>query len=314
MVLQLKNERQGPVWMQIQWPSKRRTIQLVMPIPRGGARAEGGLAVAGVANQKECRAISQGYVVVGPMEEKLPWVAEGNVEEVCAGNRCFMVLWHKLYGQHRMSRRQHKMITWESHQQNQELGIKFAAEASTCKAQGLPEVVWGITRVGAPFSVWPNKEQDKVARAAAKRARKIIMVTARETGIATIRQRGADPIAGRSGEDGARAVQSRLRSQRAGRRCSWTRAGEAGPVGGHQPKDDTAAVPTAATVISTEEYANQPHTLHSTWAATHLRTHQQSLDDLSFSVFNIHSASGLGGALLVIVILLLATLSYSLAR
>ena len=42
--------------------------------------------------------------------------------------------------------------------------------------------------------------------------------------------------------------------------------------------------------------------------------HQQSLDDLSFSVFNIHSASGLGGALLVIVILLLAASGYCLAR
>ena len=53
--------------------------------------------------------------------------------------------------------------------------------------------------------MWPNKEQDTVDRAAAKGAREIIMVTYRETGIATIRQRGADPMAGRSGKE-ARSV------------------------------------------------------------------------------------------------------------
>ena len=42
--------------------------------------------------------------------------------------------------------------------------------------------------------------------------------------------------------------------------------------------------------------------------------HQQSLDDSSFLVFNIHGASGLGGALVVIIVLLLATIGYSLAR
>ena len=41
--------------------------------------------------------------------------------------------------------------------------------------------------------------------------------------------------------------------------------------------------------------------------------HQQSLDDKSFSVLNVHGASGMGGALLVILILLLATPGYSLA-
>ena len=43
MVLKLKDERLGPVGRLPQWPSKRRTSQLVIPIPRGGARAEGGL-------------------------------------------------------------------------------------------------------------------------------------------------------------------------------------------------------------------------------------------------------------------------------
>ena len=34
MVLKLKDERLGPVWRLTQWPSKRRTSQLVIPIPR----------------------------------------------------------------------------------------------------------------------------------------------------------------------------------------------------------------------------------------------------------------------------------------
>ena len=42
--------------------------------------------------------------------------------------------------------------------------------------------------------------------------------------------------------------------------------------------------------------------------------HQQSLDNKSFSVLNVHGASGMGGTLLVILILLPATLGYSLAR
>ena len=42
--------------------------------------------------------------------------------------------------------------------------------------------------------------------------------------------------------------------------------------------------------------------------------HQQSLDDSSFSVFNIHGASELGGAFLVIVVLVLAAIGYCMAR
>ena len=49
--------------------------------------------------------------------------------------------------------------------------------------------------------MWPKKEEDTVARAAAKIAREIIMVTDRKTSIATLRQRGADPMAGRSGKE-----------------------------------------------------------------------------------------------------------------
>ena len=101
MALKLKDKRLGPVWRLTQWPSKRRTSQLVIPIPKGGARAEGGLVVARVTNQREGRAIVQGDVVVGQMEEKGPWITEGNIKEVCAGDRCF--LWRMLYGIHRTS-------------------------------------------------------------------------------------------------------------------------------------------------------------------------------------------------------------------
>ena len=42
--------------------------------------------------------------------------------------------------------------------------------------------------------------------------------------------------------------------------------------------------------------------------------HQESLDNSSFSVFNIHGASGLGGALVVVIVLLMGAMGYSLAR
>ena len=38
------------------------------------------------------------------------------------------------------------------------------------------------------------------------------------------------------------------------------------------------------------------------------------LDDSSFSVFNIHRASGLGGALVVIIVLLLGAIGYTIGR
>ena len=73
------------------------------------------------------------------------------------------------------------LVIWESHQQAESQGVKFATKVTTCQAQGLPEVVGGLTRGGAPFSVWPSQEKDTVARAAAKRAREVIMVTDRDT-------------------------------------------------------------------------------------------------------------------------------------
>ena len=86
MVLKLKDKRLEQVWRLMQWPSKRRTSQLVIPIRRGGARSEGGLVVAGVTNQREGRAIVQGDLVIEQMEEKGLWVTEGNIKEVCAGD------------------------------------------------------------------------------------------------------------------------------------------------------------------------------------------------------------------------------------
>ena len=105
-----------------------------------------GLVVAVVANQREGKAISQGDIVVGRIKEDGPWVAEGAVQEVCRGNRCFGVHWKKLYGQQRSSRRQHMSVTLESTQQAEAQGVKFATEVTTCQAQGLPEVVGGLTR------------------------------------------------------------------------------------------------------------------------------------------------------------------------
>ena len=150
MILHLNTERRGPVWRQTQGPVRRRAILLMMPIPRGGTRAEGGLVVAGVANQRNARAITQGDIVVGKLEENGPWTAEGAVQKVCRGGRCFVVQWKKLYGQHRTSRRQRMKVTWGSHQQAEAQGVKFAAQANTCQAQGIPEVLRGLMGGGTP--------------------------------------------------------------------------------------------------------------------------------------------------------------------
>ena len=128
--------------------------------------------MAGVAN--DSKIISKDNIIVGKIKEDGPWVAEGTVQEVFSGNQCFVVHWKKIYGQQRSSRRQHKSVTWEPHQQAESHGVKFATEVTTCQAQGLPEVVGGLTCGGAPCSVWPGQEQYTRARAAAKRAREVI--------------------------------------------------------------------------------------------------------------------------------------------
>ena len=87
MILQMNNEKLGPLWRQTQGPDRKRSSQLMMPIPRGEARVEGGLAVAGVANQREGKEFAKDDIVVGRIQEDSAWVAEGTVEEVCRGNR-----------------------------------------------------------------------------------------------------------------------------------------------------------------------------------------------------------------------------------
>ena len=99
--------------------------------------------VAGLANQREGKEIAKDDIVVGRIEEDGPRVAEGTVEEVCRGNHCFLVHWEKIYGQQRLSRTKHMSVTWESQQQAEAHGVKFAIEVTTCQAQGLPEEVGG---------------------------------------------------------------------------------------------------------------------------------------------------------------------------
>ena len=92
-------------------------------------------------------------------------------------------------------------ITWEPTRVGPELGIKFAVDARTCNSQGLYQVAGGLTRTGAPCRVWLKMEENTGARAAAKRAREIIIVTYIKAGISTVRQRGADSMAGRSSQE-----------------------------------------------------------------------------------------------------------------
>ena len=65
MVLQLKQDENGPVWRQAPVPGKRRLSLLLMPVLRGGARPEGGLVVAGVANKRESNSLYQGDLICG---------------------------------------------------------------------------------------------------------------------------------------------------------------------------------------------------------------------------------------------------------
>ena len=199
IVLQLKNERLGSVWRQTQWQRKRRTSQLVMPIPRVGAREEGGLVVVGVANQREGRVIVKGDVVKNGGEGSL---GHGGQRQ---RGLCQIPLFRGPLAQTLRPPQDVPQTAHEDHlgdpQLNPELGIKIAAEARTCQGQGLPKVVGGLTRGGDSCRVWPKKEEDMVARAAARRYLQIIMVTNRETGIAAVRRRGADSMAGRSSKE-----------------------------------------------------------------------------------------------------------------
>ena len=72
IVLQLNQDKEGPVWRQTQIPARKRSGMLLMPVPRGGARSEGGLVVAGVTNKREGKNIFQGDLVCGQLLDKGP--------------------------------------------------------------------------------------------------------------------------------------------------------------------------------------------------------------------------------------------------
>ena len=104
MILQLKQDLNGPLWRQKQWPRRGRSSRMVRPATREGTRPKGRLMVAGIVNKKEGLSITQGSVVVGQLQVRGPWIAEGPFDEVCPWHPCFVVLWQKLYGLHRTYR------------------------------------------------------------------------------------------------------------------------------------------------------------------------------------------------------------------
>ena len=166
-------------------------------------------------------------------------------------------------------------VTWESHQQ--------------AETNGLPEGVGGLVRRSAPCSVRPSQEQDTEARVAAKKAWEIIAVTDKD-GRVTIRQRGADTVAVGRGA-GAMSADGEEKNTEpgsckvgSGSQSRAERATNLPPlfsIGNYQTK--------VSEVVKADNY------------------HQESLEDWSFSVFNINRASGLGGALVVVIVLLLTT-------
>ena len=92
MILHLHPEENGPVWKRAKIPKRRkssvtedRSIPMLMPVPKEGSRPEGGLVIAGVANKREGKNINVGDLVCGQLQEKGPWAAEGEVEQVCPG-------------------------------------------------------------------------------------------------------------------------------------------------------------------------------------------------------------------------------------
>ena len=93
-------------------------------------------------------------------------------------------------------------------------------------------------RTGTPCKVRPLvEEQEKGARAAVRRARKIVMVTNIETGRQTVRMRGADRMSERGGQEtrnvyeGAGGEEQRPRianrapQERRSRQLDWGRRG-----------------------------------------------------------------------------------------
>ena len=167
--------------------------------------------VAGVAYKREGENIFPGNLVCGQLQEKGPWVAEGKVDQVCPGGHCFVVLWRKLFGLHRMARRQHMRKTW-GNENGTDLGVRFAAQIRTCEgwSQQTP-LGRGLMRNGTPCRVWPlDEEQGTGARAIAGRTKEVVLssprpgrtrevvtVTDMETGKQTIQLRVADGVSER---------------------------------------------------------------------------------------------------------------------
>ena len=144
-------------------------------------------------------------------------------------------------------------------------------------------------RRSAPCSVRPSQEQDTEARVAAKKAWEIIAVTDKD-GRVTIRHRGADKVAVGSGAGAMSADGEEKKTEPGSYKVgsgSQSRAEMATnlpplfSIGNYQTK--------VSEVVKADNY------------------HQESLEDWSFSVFNINRASGLGGALVVVIVLLLTT-------
>ena len=106
-------------------------------------------------------------MVCGQLQKKGPWVAEGQVEQVCPGGHCFVVLWTKLFGLIKMSRRQHMKITRGGDMNGPDLGVIFAAQIRTCEARSQQTPLGrGLMRNGTPCRVWPlDEEQGTGARA-----------------------------------------------------------------------------------------------------------------------------------------------------
>ena len=125
-----------------------------------------------------------------------------------------MVLWRKLFGLHRMARRQHMRITWGGNQDGPDLGVRFAAQVRTCEVRGHQTPLGrGLMRNGTPCRVWPLDEEQGTGERATEektkevvlssarpgRTREVVMVTDMGTGKQTIQMRVADRVSEKEG-------------------------------------------------------------------------------------------------------------------
>ena len=104
-----------------------------------------------------------------------------------------------------------------------DMGVRFAAQARTCEAQGLQTPLGrGLMRTGTPCKLWPLEEEQVTgvrttagrarevvlsfpklseARGLAGRAREVVMVTDTETGRQTKKMRVADGMSEKEGQE-----------------------------------------------------------------------------------------------------------------